>query len=243
MNGVFVTGTDTGVGKTVVTGGLAGALKTRGMDIGVCKPVQSGSGLSDPAGDAMQLICLAGTDDALHHVTRYSLAAPLAPEVAARLEGVQVDPKELVEHVRAQLTRHTAVLVEGAGGWLVPLAQGFLVADLAASLEMGVLIVARPGLGTVNHTLLTVGAVAAAGLAVAGVILNCPDTASDPSFATNASLIEEYGGVRVLGTLPYMRDPLNPEAVRAMIERHIDLAPIRRLLADEVPASRGGLWA
>jgi dethiobiotin synthetase len=234
LRGVFVTGTDTGVGKTVVTAGLVAALRAEGRDIGVSKPVQSGNRAGDPEGDTMRLLTLAGMDDPPERVNLYAFEAPLAPLVAAELEAVEVDRRRVVEHVRA--SGHDGVLVEGAGGWAVPLAPGWTVGDLASELGYPVLIVARPGLGTVNHTVLTANAVRHAGLEVAGVVLNGWDSGTDASRSTNARLIEEYGGVPVLGLAPRLDGAITTGRLRGMICDHIDLGPIRRCLAARVPA-------
>lgn len=244
MRGMFVTGTDTGVGKTVVAAGVVAALRAEGLDVGVSKPIQSGNRAGDPDGDTMRLLALAGLDDPVDRVNLYAFAAPLAPQVAAGLEEVTVDRSRVLDHVLS--AGRDALVVEGAGGWMVPLAAGWTVADLAAELGFPVLIVARPGLGTVNHTVLTAGAVRAAGLEVAGVVLNGwgPDT--DASRHTNAGLIEDYAGVRVLGMTPLIGGTITPERLRAMICDHIDLGPIRRCLAPEaapVPAGTGGTEA
>ena len=146
--GYFVTATDTGVGKTVVTAGLAAALRARGRDVAIFKPVQSGALADDPAGDA----ALLGAD------CLYAFTAALAPLVAARAEGRQVELEPILERARKLEREHELLLVEGAGGLLVPLAPGLDVAGLAEALGLPLVVVARAGLGTVNHTLLTVEA-------------------------------------------------------------------------------------
>lgn len=197
--GYFVTATDTAVGKTVVTAGLAAALRARGRDVAVFKPVQSGALADDPSGDA----ALLGAD------CIYAFAAPLAPLVAARAEGRTIKLEPIVERAEELAREHEFLLVEGAGGLLVPLADGFDMADMAAALDLPLIIVARAGLGTVNHTLLTIEAAQARGLELAGVILNGK---SDESTADNAALIETAArgassGVRVLAQVPWLADP------------------------------------
>src|SRR5207248_905299 len=162
--------------KTVVTAALARALRERGVDVRVVKPVQTGEG------DAAELKRLAGLEESVEEIAPFSLREPVAPLVAARIEGRELGLDEVVEHVRA---RGEPLLVEGAGGWLVPVGPGWTIADLAAALALPVLVVARPGLGTVNHALLTVDAVRRAGLEVAAVVLN----GDDPLAASNARLI------------------------------------------------------
>jgi dethiobiotin synthetase len=193
-HGYFVTATDTAVGKTVVTAGLAAALRARGHDVAVFKPVQSGARADDPAGDA----ALLGADCV------YAFAAPLAPLVAARAEGRTITLEPIVKRAEELAREHEVLLVEGAGGLLVPLADGLDLADLAVALGLPLVVVARSGLGTVNHTLLTIEAARARGLDLAGVILNGK---SDESTADNAALIEAGSGVRVLAQVPLLADP------------------------------------
>jgi dethiobiotin synthetase len=192
--GYFVTATDTGVGKTVVTAGLAAVLRARGLDVAIFKPVQSGALADDPAGDA----ALLGADCV------YSFAAPLAPLVAARAEGKTIELEPILERARKLANEHELLLVEGAGGLLVPLAPGLDMADLAVALALPLIIVARAGLGTVNHTLLTIEAAKARGLTVAAVVLN---GASDKSTADNTALIEASSEARVLARIPRLADP------------------------------------
>ena len=200
MKGIFVTGTDTGVGKTVVTAALAVALKTRGVDVRVVKPVQTGDG------DAATLKHLAGLDAALDEIAPFSFSAPLAPLVAARLEGVELDLDDVVSKMPAAVNAFT--IVEGAGGLLCPVGPDWTIADLAERLSLPLLVVARAGLGTVNHTLLTVREAQGRGLDVAGIILNGSD---DESTATNVELIESFAGVEVLARIPWFAGGPTPD--------------------------------
>jgi len=132
--------------------------------------------------------------------------------VAARLAGVEISLAHLVDTARALAARHAALVVEGAGGLVVPLTPRETFADLAVALGLPVLVVARAGLGTVNHTALTVEALRARGLAIAGVVLNRTAPDDDPSVPHNAAEIERLTGVRVLASLPYLRDIAAREA-------------------------------
>ena len=192
--GYFVTATDTGVGKTFVTAALAAAFRARGRDVAVFKPVQSGAVADDPSGDAVLL----GADCV------YAFSAPLAPLVAAHAEGRTIELEPILARAGELAREHDLLLVEGAGGLLVPLADDLDLADLAAALGLPLVIVARAGLGTVNHTLLTIEAARTRGLDLAGVVLNGK---SDESTAENAALIEERSGVRVLAQVPRLADP------------------------------------
>jgi dethiobiotin synthetase len=206
MRGLFVTGTDTGVGKTEVAVALVVGSRSRGIDVGAMKPAQSGVGDGQPA-DADRLREAAGGADPMSLVCPYSFAAPLAPAVAARLEGVEISLLHLVACAGELSQRHDALLVEGAGGILAPLTESHTYADLAVALAMPVLVVARAGLGTVNHAALTCEALRSRGLVVAGVVLNRSAAVSDPSEPHNAAEIERLTGVRVIASLPWELDP------------------------------------
>ena len=164
MRGYFVTATDTEVGKTAIACGLARLLATHGHDVGVSKPVQSGALADDPAGDAMLLRAAADASDAPHDVCPYSFAAPLAPLVASQLESRPVVADVILESIGELARRHDLLVVEGAGGLLVPVGEDWTIADLAGWLGLPLVLVARAGLGTVNHTLLTLEAARARGL-------------------------------------------------------------------------------
>lgn len=206
MRGLFVTGTDTGVGKTEVAAALVAGWRARGLDVGAMKPAQSGVEEGVPS-DADRLREAAGGGDPPGLVCPYSLRAPLAPAVAARLEGVRIDVDHVLACARELARRHAALVVEGAGGLLVPLADDVTYADLARALGLPVLVVARAGLGTVNHAALTCEALRARGLAVAGVVLNRATAAADPSEPHNPAAIERLTGTRVLASLPHEPDP------------------------------------
>lgn len=223
MNGLFVAGTDTDVGKTVLTAGIALALRGRGHSVGVAKPVQSGALAGDPEGDAMLLKSWVGLDEAPEEIAPFSFRTALAPLVAARLEGCEIELSSAVDAVRAVAERYESVVVEGAGGLLVPVGEEWTIADLATALGLPLLVVARAGVGTVNHTTLTVLAARSCGLEPIGVVLN---GAADHSTGTNARLIEELADVRVLGHTPLAGGELTSETLRRLVEENIDLAAL-----------------
>lgn len=196
--GIFVTGTDTGVGKTYVACLLARELKSSGLKVGVMKPAESGANQ-----DAELLRRASGTLTPLDQIRPYHFKAPLAPGLAAAKEGAQVDMERLRRAFKAIQKAHDGVLVEGAGGLLVPMAGKKLVADLAKSLGLPLIIIARPGLGTINHSLLSLAEARRRGLEVLAVILNGRAKKSDLSAAGNAAAIAKFGKVKVLGPLAW----------------------------------------
>jgi dethiobiotin synthetase len=223
VNGLFVTGTDTGVGKTAVTAGVVLALRGRGFSVGVVKPIQSGALAADPDGDAMLLKRWTGVAESASELAPYSFAAALAPLVAAEVEGREVHLAEVVESVQAVADRYESVIVEGAGGLLVPVGADWTVADLACALGLPVLVVARAALGTVNHSALTVLALRGLGLEPIGVVLN---GAEDDSSQRNAELIERLADVPVLGRTPWLEGELTGERLRELIEENVDVGAL-----------------
>jgi dethiobiotin synthetase len=188
------------------------AAREEGLDVGAMKPAQSGL---EPgvASDADRLRQAAGDADPLELVCPYAFAPPLAPGVAARLAGVEISIDRIVEVARALAARHAALLVEGAGGLLVPLTPNESYADLAVALGLPVLLVARAGLGTVNHVALTVEALRSRRLQIAGLVLNRTGPADDPSVPHNAAEIEKLTGIAPLATLPYVADIARRSAI------------------------------
>ncbi|WP_133501631.1 dethiobiotin synthase [Cognatilysobacter terrigena] len=172
MHGLFVTGTDTGVGKTRVATALAHALTRRGVRVHARKPVESGVDARVGPADAQALREAAGAHEAIDVVCSLTLRAALSPERAAALENVALPLQKLVDAARRDVSASGFALVEGAGGFYSPIADGALNADLAAALGLPVLIVAADRLGALNHVLLTMDAVHKRGLDIAAIVLN-----------------------------------------------------------------------
>jgi dethiobiotin synthetase len=172
--GIFVTGTDTGVGKTIVAATLARLLRMNGMTVGVMKPVTSGcrEDSGQLVSDDALLLCQAAGIQVSEDIAPYRLREPLAPAEAARIDGARIDFSAIKASFDRLASVYQFVIVEGAGGLMVPLSGGLLVADLVRELELPLLVVARPGLGTINHTALTCFAAQQMGLQVAGIIVN-----------------------------------------------------------------------
>jgi len=203
LQGIFITGTDTGVGKTFVAAGLAAALREQGINVGVMKPAETGcrlrKGVLIPQ-DALKLIKAGGVDDPLDLVNPYRFSAPLAPAIAAGREGKKVEIRKIVSAYRTLAGKHAYMLVEGAGGIMVPLTGKHQYLDLASLLNLPVLVVARPGLGTINHTLLTIMALRSQRLRVAGIVINHLSK-QRPGLAerTGPRVIERLSGVPIIG--------------------------------------------
>lgn len=181
MRGLFVTGTDTGVGKTWVAAGIAAVLREAGYRVGVYKPVATGinpTHLVSPESDVARLWEAAGCPAEPERVCPQVFAEPFAPPVAAARAGKQVDAALLRSGADWWADHCDVVVVEGIGGLLCPLTENETVADLAADLGFPLVVVARLGLGTLNHTLLTIEVAERRGLKIAGVVLNSPEPPS-----------------------------------------------------------------
>ncbi|SFJ26360.1 dethiobiotin synthase [Thermoflavimicrobium dichotomicum] len=226
--GLFITATDTGVGKTVVTAGLALALQEKGYKVAVMKPVQSGNLREDPAGDGMCLKQWTRSSEPIERIVLYHFTLPVAPGVAAEKEGQVIELEQILRSYQDLAAQYDIVLVEGAGGLLVPLGRNWTVADLAKAMELPLLIVARPNLGTVNHTALTALWAKQKGLHPVGVVINGWSEellAEDPSVAENPQWMEQLAGIPVLGKMPWLSE-LTTETIREASQRSIDLQPL-----------------
>ena len=214
MRGVFVTGTGTGVGKTVVAGAVAARLRAQGIRVAVFKPVLTGLDEPPQPGwprDDELLAAAAGVLVATTAARRYG--PPVSPHLAAELAGEELSVSELADAVTALERKADAVVVEGVGGLLVPLNATATVRDLALALRLPLLVAAHPGLGTLNHTLLTVEAARAAGLVVRAVVLGpWPDVPS-AMHESNRDTIAARAGVEV-ACLPSARDGTPAELLR-----------------------------
>ena len=220
--GFFVTGTDTGVGKTLVACALVRGLRTRGLDAGAMKPVETGVGEVGPL-DALALRRAAGDEDPLEDVCplRYALAA--APTVAASADGRDVEVWAIRQAYERLAVRHDCVIVEGAGGLLVPVAEQLSMADLARELELPLLVVARAALGTINHTLLTLEVAVARGLSVAGVVISHAGGVLSGADAANLQALRDALGPALVGEIPPLPEGVEPAAdaidLDALLER------------------------
>jgi dethiobiotin synthetase len=228
--GIFIIGTDTGVGKTLIAAGLIAVLKEQGIDVGVMKPLESGARCLESTpipSDALCLREIAAVHDDLDLINPYCFKASLAPGVAAEQAGVQVDLKKIKDMFDKLRGRHQFMVVEGAGGMLVPVAQGVLLPRLIKLLGLPVLLVARTSLGTINHTLLTISYCQKEGIEVRGFIFSKSTPDADPSEANNAEVIARFSTVPFFGTFPYVKGYADIKGNRAFLAevftQHIDI--------------------
>lgn len=216
--GVFITGTDTGVGKTIVAVGIALSLQKRGIDVGVMKPIQCGG---DDAGMLKNNLRL---KDELSLINPYYAPGPFAPTVAFKQAGLKVNPSKIITVFKTLRERHQFIVVEGVGGLLVPIKKDYFVSDLILDLGLPLIIVSRPGLGTINHTLLTLRAAKEQGLEVVGIVINGLDRSKTGlAEKTSPGIIKELGGVCILGIVPFLK---NLKKIGKAISDNVDIEKI-----------------
>jgi dethiobiotin synthetase len=236
LRGLFVTGTDTGVGKTTLSAALLRYARRRGMTPIPFKPVETGC--DGPPADAALLWKAAQPPTTQSDACLYAFRLPAAPALAARAEGARVDLDLIVERAHTLASRGNFLLVEGAGGLLVPYADRLTTVDLARRLGLPLLVVARTALGTINHTALTLREAKRNGLEVAGVIFNRTSEGLEPHAAGNADLIDDLTGRRPWGPFPFVpqTDRADLDGLANALAATIDEATLDRLLAGQAPA-------
>ena len=222
MKTIFIAGTDTGIGKTVVAGALASALKLRGYNVGVMKPIACGS-----LEDSYFLRKCAGVDDLIEQITPIYLKRPLSPNVAASYEKKKIDIRRIVTAHAALEKKYEVVVVEGCGGLLVPITDSFFVIDLIRKLDSHCVLVSRSGLGAINHTLLSLEVLQKRKIRPLGVVFNRlsggPFTEAEK---TNPEVIAKIGRVPSLGMFPFMKISCEAGCLGKAFLKHIDLTKI-----------------
>jgi dethiobiotin synthetase len=234
MPALFITGTDTAVGKTMVTSAIAAYCSLRkNMDVGVMKPFEAGLILRGKDLLPWDAICLkeaSGNQDDMALINPYAFEAPLSPLAASEEENVHIDLEMLDRIYQSLLKKHDILLVEGAGGILVPIRKDFFFVDLIKRWNVPVVVVSRLGIGTINHTLLTCGHLKQEGIRVVGVILNDLDGKSDPSKKSNPDVLTRYLDVPLLGVFPYdealAKGERPREILASVVADYIDMNPI-----------------
>ncbi|MDO8282809.1 MAG: dethiobiotin synthase [Thermodesulfovibrionia bacterium] len=205
--GLFITGTDTGVGKTFVTAGILRSLNAMGYRSCPMKPAETGcatrGGLLVPA-DALKLLEASGLNEPLDTVNPYRFRHALAPSASAEKDNAVISKKKIIAGYNMLRKKYDFTIVEGSGGMMVPLYKKYLFIDLIKDMDIPLIIVARPGLGTINHTLLTLKAARDVGINVIGVILNhSMKAAKDASVSSNPNMIRSIGKADILGEVPF----------------------------------------
>ncbi|MEW6419767.1 MAG: dethiobiotin synthase [Nitrospirota bacterium] len=243
--GFFITGTDTGVGKTVIVSALVKSIGLLGYSVCGMKPIETGcirakskeqrakSKVKDRSlipSDGMFLKEMAGMDDSMDLVTPITFENPLAPMVASEIEGIPVDIDKIQKAYKKLSKNYDVVIVEGIGGLLVPIKKDYFVLDLARDFGLPLIVVSRPGLGTLNHTMLTVNYAINEGLDVAGIIINY---SRPPEYSlaeeTNIEVISKISPIPVIGSFHYLQNFENSTIKKAAV-KNLDLEIIKKYL-------------
>lgn len=231
---IFVTGTDTGVGKTVITAGMAGVLQSLGFTVGVFKPIQAGLDPENPNYlTSIDLNFAVNVDSNIFTKCSYILKTPAAPVVSARIDGVEIDLNVILRDYRMLSDQCDFVLVEGAGGISVPISPDKTVKDLILALDLPVLMVARPDLGTINHTVLSIEYANKYNMDMLGIVISgYPEGTQDIAVKTAPQIIEVFSRAEILGIVPEIagiteKEPQAEALIEAII-RNVDLEKIFR---------------
>jgi dethiobiotin synthetase len=207
---IFITGTDTGVGKTFFSCGLAALLRANGYRVGVMKPAETGCVVKDGQlfpDDAWRLKAASGCAEPLERICPYRLSEPLAPSIAADRAAVKIDIDHLLTVCGEISAKHDVTLVEGAGGLMVPLAASFTFADFARIAKLPVVVVVANKLGVINHLLLTLEHASCMGLSTLGYLLNRTSEENSLAAQTNREVLFSMTAVPCWGELPFMIGP------------------------------------
>lgn len=221
MKKFFITGTDTDVGKTIVSCAIASAAHYRGFKTGVMKPFASGS-----LEDTRLLKLHAHSKQTLAEITPFYFKHPLAPYSSTLFEKKTVSIKKLQHVAHQMMATHDVSIFEGVGGALVPITASYRAIDIAQTLHLSIIVVARLSLGTINHTLLTLEAIRSRGLLLEGVIFNqIPEGKQGLAEKTNALVVQRLGKVKILGIFPYIQHKslASPRLLSKYAEKHIEV--------------------
>jgi len=231
--GFFVTGTDTGVGKTIITAALIKASSLLGFRTCGMKPIETGCLREDDTfipSDGIFIKTVAHMEETVNHISPCCFEEPLAPLPASEIEGTPVDFEKIRKEYAALSQKYDVVIVEGIGGLLVPIRKDYFVLDLARDFGLPVIVVSRPGLGTINHTMLSVNYAIAEGLAVAGIIINYSrPTDGSPAENTNPNVIKKISPVPIIGIFPYLRN-LEETTIERTVVKSLNLEIIKKYL-------------
>lgn len=233
MKGFFITGTDTGVGKTIIAGALIRVLCFFGLKTGAMKPVESGCAREGKIlipSDGTFLKHMAQMREPVTQVTPCCFESPLAPYPASDLEKKSISIAEIKKTFYSLYKHYNAVIVEGVGGLMVPLRENYFVVDLAKQMELPLVVVAKPGLGSINHTMLTVNYALKEGLTVAGVIINYSHPPENSlAEETNPQLLKQICPVPFIGIFPYLKNREGHVLEKTAL-KYLDLEVIQKYL-------------
>ena len=240
--GIFVTGTDTGVGKTLVVSALVVCLVQRGIDVGVMKPIETGVARSPKAqSDGVRLRRVAGSHDPMAEVCPYVFRLPVAPLSASEEERTTVQVTRIIRVFHAMRQKHTLMVVEGVGGVYVPITQAYKVVDLMYKMKLPAVVIGQSGLGGINQALLTIHALRLRKIPVVALVLNQRRPVQTKTARTQEQstmcLLRRFAGVPVVGPLPY--SPTVNLNWNEGLARLAETAPITKLAKLVLASARG----
>ncbi len=225
MKSYFVTGTDTGVGKTVITAAIAASLRKRGIDVGVMKPIASGvaqrTGFKSPD---VKLLCeSAEVNDMEDMINPIFLPLPASPYDVSKILNLKIDMKVISEKFEQLRKIHQMLLVEGIGGIMTPITKDFFVTDLIKLMNLETIVVTRSTLGTINHTVMTIEMCKKYQIHLKGLVVNYFDEKGGPAERNAPATLHEITRLPILGIIPFVKDYQKPEVMTNIIEKNMDL--------------------
>ena len=225
MKAYFITGTDTGVGKTSITAGLAGSMRKMGIDVGVMKPIATGypNKAGFKSSDVAKLVEAASVKDPENLINPVFFSLPTSPYDATKLLELSVDMPLIFEQFKKLLSLHEMLLVEGIGGIMTPITKNFFVADMIKGMEIDAIIVTRATIGTLNHTVMTCKMCKDYGIKIRGLVINNFDEKGTPAEKNSPSTLYELTNIPILGAIPFIKDLSNTEKLIEHVERNIDV--------------------
>ena len=225
MKAYFITGTDTGVGKTSITIGLAGAMRKIGIDAGVMKPIATGypNKTGFKSSDVAKLVEASSINDPENLINPVFLPLPTSPYDATKILELSVDMPLIFEQFKKLLALHEILLVEGIGGIMTPITKNFFVADMIKGMGIDAIIVTRATIGTLNHTVMTCKMCDDYGIKIRGLVINNFDEKGTPAEKNSPSTLYELTSIPILGTIPFIKDLNNTEKLIEYVEKNIDV--------------------
>ena len=225
MKAYFITGTDTGVGKTSITAGLAGSMRKIGVDVGVMKPIATGypNKTGFKSSDVAKLVEAASINDPENLINPVFLSLPTSPYDATKLLELSIDMSLIFEQFKKLLSLHEILLVEGIGGVMTPITKNFFVADMIKGMGVDAIIITRATIGTLNHTVMTCKMCEDYGIKIRGLVINNFDEKGTPAEKNAPSTLYELTNIPILGTIPFIKDLNNIEKLIMHVEKNIDV--------------------
>ncbi len=225
MKAYFITGTDTGVGKTSITAGLAGSLRKIGMDVGVMKPIATGfpNKTGFKSSDVAKLVDAASIKDPEDLINPVFLPLSTSPYDATKLLELSIDMPLIFEQFKKLLSMHEILLVEGIGGIMTPITKNFFVADMIKGMGIETIIVTRATIGTLNHTVMTCKMCKDFGIKIRGLVINSFDEKGTPAEKNAPTTLYELTNVPILGIVPFIKDLNKIEKMIEHVGKNIDV--------------------